>query len=57
MDVKLNVYLYYGAERCRDSHFLAGQDVVLSTYNVLASDFGVSVMQEYDFNRATGWLV
>ncbi|XP_031418878.1 helicase-like transcription factor [Clupea harengus] len=40
MDVKLNVYLYYGAERCRDSHFLAGQDVVLSTYNVLASDFG-----------------
>lgn len=39
LDVKLNVYLYYGAERNRDKDFLAGQDVVLSTYNVLSSDF------------------
>ncbi|XP_062381444.1 helicase-like transcription factor [Sardina pilchardus] len=39
VDVKLNVYLYYGAERCRDTDFLSGQDVVLSTYNILSSDF------------------
>lgn len=41
-DVSLNVYLYYGAERNRSVSFLASQDVVLTTYNVLSSDFGVS---------------
>ncbi|XP_056599172.1 helicase-like transcription factor isoform X3 [Triplophysa dalaica] len=39
-DVTLNVYLYYGAERNRSVSFLASQDVVLTTYNVLSSDFG-----------------
>ncbi|KAG7457137.1 hypothetical protein MATL_G00243360 [Megalops atlanticus] len=39
-DAKLSVYLYYGAERKRESRFLARQDVVLTTYNVLSSDYG-----------------
>lgn len=39
-DVTLNVYLYYGAERNRSVNLLAGQDVVLTTYNVLSSDYG-----------------
>lgn len=50
VDVKLNVYLYYGPERCRDPDFLAGQDVVLSTYNVLSSDFSVSGSLEMVLN-------
>lgn len=39
-DVKLNVYLYYGAERNRSKAFLSSQDVVITTYNVLSADFG-----------------
>ncbi|XP_037341930.2 helicase-like transcription factor [Pungitius pungitius] len=39
-DVKLNVYLYYGAERNRSKTFLSSQDVVITTYNVLSADFG-----------------
>nr|XP_020472266.1 helicase-like transcription factor isoform X2 [Monopterus albus]XP_020472267.1 helicase-like transcription factor isoform X2 [Monopterus albus] len=39
-DVKLNVYLYYGSERNRSKKFLSSQDVVITTYNVLSSDFG-----------------
>lgn len=42
-DVKLNVYLYYGSERNRSQKFLSSQDVVITTYNVLSADFGVSV--------------
>ncbi len=41
-DVTLKVYLYYGAERNRSVKHLSEQDVVLTTYNVLSSDFGVS---------------
>lgn len=41
-NVKLNVYLYYGSERNRSKKFLSSQDVVITTYNVLSSDFGVS---------------
>lgn len=37
--VKLNVYLYYGSERNRSKKFLSSQDVVITTYNVLSSDF------------------
>ncbi|KAK0141626.1 Helicase-like transcription factor [Merluccius polli] len=37
-DVQPNVYLYYGPERNRSTSFLASQDVVLTTYNVLAAD-------------------
>uniref|UniRef100_A0AAX7U753 Helicase-like transcription factor n=1 Tax=Astatotilapia calliptera TaxID=8154 RepID=A0AAX7U753_ASTCA len=39
-NVKLNVYLYYGPERNRSKKFLSSQDVVITTYNVLSSDFG-----------------
>ncbi|XP_058471850.1 helicase-like transcription factor [Solea solea] len=39
-NVKLNVYLYYGAERNRSQKFLSSQDVVITTYNVLSTDFG-----------------
>ncbi|KAG5847356.1 hypothetical protein ANANG_G00125170 [Anguilla anguilla] len=39
-DVELSVYLYYGAERNRQVKFLAQQDVVLTTYNVLSADYG-----------------
>uniref|UniRef100_A0A3Q3WKV6 Uncharacterized protein n=1 Tax=Mola mola TaxID=94237 RepID=A0A3Q3WKV6_MOLML len=42
-DVKLNVYLYYGSDRNRSKKFLSTQDVVITTYNVLSADFGVSV--------------
>ncbi|XP_051990678.1 helicase-like transcription factor [Xyrauchen texanus] len=39
-DFTLNVYLYYGSERKRSVSLLSGQDVVLTTYNVLSSDYG-----------------
>lgn len=42
-DVNPNVYLYYGSDRIRSKTFLSSQDVVITTYNVLSSDFGVSV--------------
>lgn len=42
-DMNLNVYLYYGSERNRNQKFLSSQDVVITTYNVLSADFGVSV--------------
>ncbi|XP_077417628.1 helicase-like transcription factor isoform X2 [Vanacampus margaritifer] len=38
-DVKLKVYMYHGPDRNRNSRFLSSQDVVLTTYNVLAADF------------------
>ncbi|XP_061700435.1 helicase-like transcription factor isoform X2 [Syngnathoides biaculeatus] len=38
-DVKLNVYMYHGPDRNKSTKFLTSQDVVLTTYNVLASDF------------------
>ncbi|XP_020774681.2 LOW QUALITY PROTEIN: helicase-like transcription factor [Boleophthalmus pectinirostris] len=40
VNVKLNVYLYYGSERNRSQKFLSSQDVVITTYNVLSTDFG-----------------
>lgn len=39
-NIKINVYLYYGSERNRSQKFLSSQDVVLTTYNVLSTDFG-----------------
>lgn len=41
-NVKPNIYLYYGSERNRSESFLSSQDVVITTYNVLSSEFGVS---------------
>ncbi|CAN9502449.1 unnamed protein product [Ophioblennius macclurei] len=37
---KVNVYLYYGTERNKSQKFLSSQDVVITTYNVVSSDFG-----------------
>ncbi|XP_041714879.1 helicase-like transcription factor [Coregonus clupeaformis] len=51
-DVKLNVYLYYGSERNRDTHFLSSQHVVLTTYNVLAADHSGSASPLH----AVSWL-
>ncbi|XP_072263993.1 helicase-like transcription factor isoform X2 [Pyxicephalus adspersus] len=39
-DAKLNIYIYYGAERNKNPDFLSKQDVVLTTYNVLTHDYG-----------------
>lgn len=39
-NVKLSIYLYYGSERNRSKTFLSSQDVVITTYNVLSTDFG-----------------
>ncbi|XP_075873771.1 helicase-like transcription factor isoform X2 [Nelusetta ayraudi] len=39
-DVKINVYLYYGTDRNKSKKFLSSQDVVITTYNVLSTDFG-----------------
>lgn len=35
----LNVYTYYGSERTKDQNLLAEQDVVLTTYQTLSSEF------------------
>ena len=35
----LNVYTYYGSERTKDTKVLAEQDVVLTTYQTLSSEF------------------
>uniref|UniRef100_A0A8C4FBM4 Helicase-like transcription factor n=1 Tax=Dicentrarchus labrax TaxID=13489 RepID=A0A8C4FBM4_DICLA len=51
-NVKLNVYLYYGPDRNRSKKFLSSQDVVITTYNVLSADFGVSVSPLHGIN----WL-
>nr|XP_020637516.1 helicase-like transcription factor isoform X1 [Pogona vitticeps] len=39
-NVQLNLYVYYGSERRKDPAILSRQDVVLTTYSVLASDYG-----------------
>ena len=38
-DGLLNVYTYYGSERTKDQNLLAEQDVVLTTYQTLSSEF------------------
>ncbi|EMP38013.1 Helicase-like transcription factor [Chelonia mydas] len=40
-DVRLNIYVYYGPDRSKDPAFISKQDIVLTTYNILASDYGV----------------
>uniref|UniRef100_A0A8C0J4D9 Helicase like transcription factor n=1 Tax=Chelonoidis abingdonii TaxID=106734 RepID=A0A8C0J4D9_CHEAB len=39
-DVHLNIYVYYGPDRSKDPAFLSKQDIILTTYNILASDYG-----------------
>ncbi|XP_060098305.1 helicase-like transcription factor [Heteronotia binoei] len=38
-DVHLNTYVYYGSERTKDPAILSRQDIVLTTYSVLSSDY------------------
>ncbi|NXE54631.1 HLTF factor, partial [Casuarius casuarius] len=40
-DFHLNIYVYYGSDRNKDPAILSEQDVVLTTYNVLATDYGI----------------
>ncbi|KAL8187859.1 UNVERIFIED_CONTAM: hypothetical protein K2H54_057208, partial [Gekko kuhli] len=37
--VHLNTYVYYGSERSKDPAILSRQDIVLTTYSVLSSDY------------------
>ncbi|NXN13565.1 HLTF factor, partial [Indicator maculatus] len=39
---QVKIYVYYGSDRSKDPSVLSGQDVVLTTYNILATDYGVS---------------
>ncbi|XP_007437469.1 helicase-like transcription factor [Python bivittatus] len=39
-NIQLNTYVYYGSERSKDLTVLSKQDIVLTTYNVLATDYG-----------------
>uniref|UniRef100_A0A8C3XRQ7 Helicase like transcription factor n=1 Tax=Chelydra serpentina TaxID=8475 RepID=A0A8C3XRQ7_CHESE len=50
-DVHLNIYIYYGPDRSKDPAFLSKQDVVLTTYNILASDYGVSLLHRLKWLR------
>ncbi|XP_074009956.1 helicase-like transcription factor [Numenius arquata] len=40
-DFHVNIYVYYGSDRSKDPSVLAEQDIVLTTYNILATDYGV----------------
>ncbi|XP_035745927.1 helicase-like transcription factor [Egretta garzetta] len=39
-DFHVNIYVYYGSDRSKDPSVLSEQDIVLTTYNILASDHG-----------------
>lgn len=41
-DFHVNIYVYYGSDRSKDPSVLSEQDIVLTTYNILATDYGVS---------------
>ncbi|NWU65379.1 HLTF factor, partial [Pterocles burchelli] len=40
-DFHVNIYVYYGSDRSKDPSVLSKQDIVLTTYNILATDYGV----------------
>lgn len=40
----LTVYVHYGQSRTKDAKFLAQNDVVLTTYGVLASEYSAEVI-------------
>ncbi|KAM6389603.1 helicase-like transcription factor [Pluvialis apricaria] len=40
-DFHVNIYVYYGSDRSKDPSVLSEQDIVLTTYNVLAADYGI----------------
>ncbi|NXL45864.1 HLTF factor, partial [Podilymbus podiceps] len=37
----VNIYVYYGSDRSKDPSVLSEQDIVLTTYNILATDYGI----------------
>ncbi|NXO55910.1 HLTF factor, partial [Aramus guarauna] len=37
----VNIYVYYGSDRNKDPSVLSEQDIVLTTYNILATDYGI----------------
>ncbi|XP_068001035.1 helicase-like transcription factor isoform X2 [Melanerpes formicivorus] len=39
-DFQVKVYVYYGSDRSKDPLVLSEQDVVLTTYSILAADYG-----------------
>lgn len=47
----LNFYVYYGPDRVRDPALLSKQDIVLTTYNILTHDYGVSMLILRDFQK------
>ncbi|XP_050164732.1 helicase-like transcription factor isoform X3 [Myiozetetes cayanensis] len=40
-DFNVKIYVYYGSERSKDPSVLSEQDVVLTTYSILATDYGI----------------
>ncbi|NWX48779.1 HLTF factor, partial [Steatornis caripensis] len=40
-DFRVNIYVYYGSDRSKDPSVLSEQDIVLTTYNILATDYGI----------------
>ncbi|XP_068262161.1 helicase-like transcription factor isoform X2 [Nyctibius grandis] len=40
-DFHVNIYVYYGSNRSKDPSVLSEQDIVLTTYNILATDYGI----------------
>ncbi|NWQ80691.1 HLTF factor, partial [Columbina picui] len=40
-DFHVNIYVYYGSDRNKDPSVLSEQDIVLTTYNILATDYGI----------------
>ncbi|NXG10598.1 HLTF factor, partial [Sakesphorus luctuosus] len=40
-DFNVKIYVYYGSGRSKDVLVLSEQDIVLTTYNVLATDYGI----------------
>ncbi|NXW87489.1 HLTF factor, partial [Alopecoenas beccarii] len=40
-DFRVNIYVYYGSDRNKDPSVLSEQDIVLTTYNILATDYGI----------------
>ncbi|KAM6062958.1 helicase-like transcription factor isoform 2-T2 [Chlamydotis macqueenii] len=40
-DFRVNIYVYYGSDRSKDPSVLSVQDIVLTTYNILAADYGI----------------
>ncbi|XP_009882765.1 PREDICTED: helicase-like transcription factor [Charadrius vociferus] len=40
-DFHVSIYVYYGSDRSKDPSVLSEQDIVLTTYNILATDYGI----------------